>query len=362
MWTAFGIMLGNIMGVAFGGLAPDLGWRLMLGSTVVLPVIVCAQVYFCPESPRWLVQHNKVDKAFRSFRTLRPTDLQAARDLYYVYVNVELEKKINRGKNFFTMFFELFSVPRNRRATLASWIVMFMQQFCGVNVIAYYSTTIFTESGFSQSSALLASMGTGILNWVFALPAFFTIDTWGRRNLLLFTFPFLALCLLWTGFSFWIDPNNMTSKARVGMVTTGMYLFEIFYSPGEGPVPFTYSAEAFPLHVRDVGMSWATATTWCFNFILSFTWPHILTAFKPQGAFGWYATWCLIGWFLVLMFVPETKALTLEELDQIFSVPTHRHARYQIKNAVWHFRTWVMRRKLEPLPPFYEGLENSIAS
>lgn len=82
----FGIMLGNIMGVAFGGLAPDLGWyvflgralhfaltlsrRLMLGSTVVLPLIVCAQVYFCPESPRWLVQHNKVDKAFRSFRSM----------------------------------------------------------------------------------------------------------------------------------------------------------------------------------------------------------------------------------------------------------------------------------------------------
>ena len=55
MWTAFGIMLGNIMGVAFGpstGIPPSLGWRLMLGSTVVLPLIVCAQVYFCPESPR----------------------------------------------------------------------------------------------------------------------------------------------------------------------------------------------------------------------------------------------------------------------------------------------------------------------
>ncbi|KIN07190.1 hypothetical protein OIDMADRAFT_139816 [Oidiodendron maius Zn] len=362
MWTAFGIMLGNIMGVAFGGLAPDLGWRLMLGSTVVLPLIVCAQVYFCPESPRWLVQHGKVAKAFKSFRTLRPTDIQAARDLYYVYVNVELEKKINRGKNFFTMFYELFSIARNRRATLASWIVMFMQQFCGVNVIAYYSTTIFTDSGFSQSSALLASMGTGILNWVFALPAFFTIDTWGRRNLLLFTFPFLALCLFWTGFSFWIDAGNPSSKARVGMVTTGMYLFEIFYSPGEGPVPFTYSAEAFPLHVREVGMSWATATTWCFNFVLSFSWPHLLTAFKPQGAFGWYAGWCVIGWFLVLLFVPETKALTLEELDQIFSVPTRKHARYQIKYAMWHFRTWILRQKLEPMEPFYKGLENAIGS
>jgi len=235
-----------------------------------------------------------------------------------------------------------------------------MQQFCGVNVIAYYSTTIFTDSGYSESSALLASMGTGILNWVFALPAFFTIDTWGRRNLLLFTFPFLAICLLWTGFSFWIDPDNPFSKKRVAMVTTGMYLFEVFYSPGEGPVPFTYSAEAFPLPVRDVGMSWATATTWCFNFILSFTWPSLQSTFKSQGAFGWYAAWCVIGWFLVLMFVPETKALTLEELDQVFSVSTRKHASYQIKNAIWHLKVWVFRQKLEPMEPFYKGSEKFI--
>lgn len=192
-------------------------------------------------------------------------------------------------------------------------------------------------------------MGTGILNWVFAIPALFTIDRWGRRNLLLFTFPFLSIFLLWTGFSFWFTEN----KAKVGMVTTGMYLFEVFYSPGEGPVPFTYSAEAFPVTHRDVGMSWATATTWCFNFILSFTWPHLLTAFKPQGAFGWYAAWCVALWFLILLFVPETKALTLEELDQVFGVSTRRHMSYQLKNAVWHFETWVLRRKLAPLPEFY---------
>ncbi|KAJ9193046.1 hypothetical protein DTO021D3_4952 [Paecilomyces variotii] len=358
MWTAFGIMLGNIMGVAFMSLSDDLSWRLMLGSTVILPIIVCAQVYFCPESPRWLIEHGKINKAFQSFRVLRNSDIEAARDLYYAYVGIELEKKVNKGKNFFTMFIELFTVPRNARATLASWIVMFMQQFCGVNVIAYYSTTIFQESGYSIQSALLASMGTGILNWVFALPAFFTIDTWGRRNLLLFTFPFLAITLFWAGFSFWIEEGVRYSKKRLAMVTTGMYLFEVFYSPGEGPVPFTYSAEAFPLHVREVGMSWATATTWCFNFVLSFTWPHLMNAFQPQGAFGWYAAWCIVGWFLVLLFVPETKALTLEELDQVFAVPTSKHAAYQVKNAIWHFRVWILRQKLEPLPPFYQGAEN----
>ncbi|KAI9734298.1 MAG: hypothetical protein M1834_002402 [Cirrosporium novae-zelandiae] len=355
MWTAFGIMLGNIMGVAFMNVGNDLNWRLMLGSTVVLPLIVCAQVYYCPESPRWLVKKGRVRKAFESFRVLRPSNIQAARDLYYCYVNVEIEKKVSSGRS---LVLELFTIPRNRRATLASWIVMFMQQFCGVNVIAYYSTTIFTDSGYGLSNALLASMGTGILNWVFALPAFFTIDTYGRRFLLLVTFPFLSIFLFWTGFSFWID----ATKARLAMVTTGMYLFEVFYSPGEGPVPFTYSAEAFPLHIRELGMSWATATTWCFNFILSFTWPHLLTAFKPQGAFGWYAAWCIVGWFLVLLFVPETKALTLEELDQVFSVPTHKHAAYQIRSSVWFFKAKILRQKLEPMPPFYEGAEKLVDS
>jgi len=269
-------------------------------------------------------------------------------------VGVELEREANRGKNLFTKFIELFTVPRNRRATLATWIVMFGQQFCGVNIIAYYSTTIFETSGYSTTSALLASMGTGILNWVFAIPALFTIDRWGRRNLLLFTFPFLCFFLLWTGLSFgWGEKPESDKMKRVAMVTTGMYLFEVFYSPGEGPVPFTYSAEAYPVHVRDVGMSFATATTWCFNFILSFSWPDILAAFKPQGGFGWYAAWCAIIWVLVLLFVPETKARTLEELDQVFSVSTRKHASYQIKNAVWHFRTVVMRQKLEPLPPFW---------
>lgn len=83
--------------------------------------------------------------------------------------------------------------------------------------------------------------------------------------------------------------------------------FECFYSPGMGPVPFSYSAEAFPMHVRDVGMSWATATTWCFNFIIAFTFPALRTAFTSQGAFGWYAAWCIVLWILVILFMPETK-------------------------------------------------------
>lgn len=81
---------------------------------------------------RWYIQHEKPNKAFRSFQRLRFSNVQAARDTYYTHVGVELERKANKGKNLFTQFSELFTVPRNRRATLATWIVMFGQQFCGV--------------------------------------------------------------------------------------------------------------------------------------------------------------------------------------------------------------------------------------
>jgi MFS family permease len=147
---------------------------------------------------------------------------------------------------------ELFSVPRNRRAMQASQIVMFMQQFCGVNVIAYYSSRIFLDAGFQEINALGASMGFGVINFLFAIPAWFTIDNFGRRNLLLTTFPLMALCLFFTGFSFWIPSG---STAHIACIALGIYLFGIVYSPGEGPVPFTYSAEAYPLYIRPLGMS-----------------------------------------------------------------------------------------------------------
>ena len=127
-----------------------------------------SQVYFCPESPRWLISKGRYDKAYESIRRLRRSDIQAARDLYYIHVLLEAEKEIQTGRN---LFLEMFTVPRNRRATLASGIVMFMQQFCGVNVIAYYSSNIFSQSGFNPVQALLASFGFGLINWIFAFPA-----------------------------------------------------------------------------------------------------------------------------------------------------------------------------------------------
>ncbi|KAK2748615.1 hypothetical protein FQN55_004168 [Onygenales sp. PD_40] len=219
--------------------------------------------------------------------------------------------------------------------------------FCGVNVIAYYSSEIFLDAGFSQKASLAASFGFGVINWLFAIPAVYTIDTFGRRNLLLTTFPLMGLFLLFTGFSFWIptDGSETMRNAHTGCVALGIYLFGIVYSPGEGPVPFTYSAEAYPLYVRAYGMSLATATTWFFNFLLAITWPSLQEAFRPQGAFGWYAGWNIVGFVLVLLFMPETKGKTLEELDQVFSVPTAVHAKWGVGELGYVLRKYVLRQK-----------------
>ncbi|KAF8317882.1 hypothetical protein DL93DRAFT_2165313 [Clavulina sp. PMI_390] len=349
MWTAFGIMFGYISSLVFYhvGNKPHitgLGWRLMLGSAGLPALFVMAQVFMLPESPRWLMKKGRYTKAYESLCRLRNTPLQAARDLYYIHVLLKEEENVVRNRN---LALELFTIPRVRRATIASGIVMFMQQFCGVNVIAYYSSTIFQQGGFSVTSALLGSWGFGAVNFLFAIPAIYTIDTFGRRNLLLTTFPAMAVCLVITGAAFHIHAEH----ARIGVVCLGIYLYGCFYSPGEGPVPFTYSAEAFPLYIREVGMSWATAVCWLFNFVVALTFPRLLSAFTPMGAFFWYAAWNIVGFFLILLFVPETKSLSLEELDQVFNVPTHKQARYGIASFWNTFDRYVLRRNVPEIPP-----------
>lgn len=374
---AFGIMLGYIAGVIFRNVLqgdsktclPDasrerllsvqcsLNWRLMLASPMLLPLIAAAYVFTLPESPRWLLLKARqgktayYEKAFRSLCKLRHSRLQAARDLFLMHHLLDGEEKIKQNRN---RFVELWTVDRNRRALVASLTVMFLQQICGVNVMAFYSSEILSPV-LGDKAGLLASMGFGILNFLFALPAVYTIDTFGRRNLLLCTYPFLAFFQLLTAMGFLLPDR---SHSQTGLVLTGMYLFSIFYSPGQGPVPFVYSAESMPLYVRDLGMSMATATLWFFNFLLAVTFPRFQYSFGNTGAFGYYAAWCVVGWFMILFLVPETKNLTLEQLDARFSIPTRTHARWAVKEVTFVIQYHLLKRKGATRPVLKLPTEN----
>nr|AFN02854.1 putative MFS sugar transporter [Phakopsora pachyrhizi] len=353
-WTAFGVVLGDIVSVIFAEVKPDVAWRLMLGSTVVPPMIVCCLVSFVPESPLWYISKGWISDAYASMRSLRFCDLQASRDLFYTAKLLEIEKKKEQGKNSINLITDLWKVPRVRRAVQASSLVMLMQQFCGINVMAHYSSIIFLEAGYSETANKFLSMSFDIASWLFGIAAFYTIDTFGRRNLLLVAFPAMSVFLLLTGMAFYIPSDGVGSNTRLGVIATFIYLYMFSYGSGVGPVPFTYSAEAFPLYIRDLGMSLATAVSWLFNFVIVITFPLMLEAFKLQGTFGWYAGWCIIGWVAVFFTLPETKALTLEELDFVFSVPTAKHVSYQIKNLTHNLKRYILRQDVNPLPPLYQ--------
>ncbi|RFU30587.1 hypothetical protein B7463_g5716, partial [Scytalidium lignicola] len=284
----------------------------------------------------------------------------SARDLYYVHSQLVVEHEMAAGSTYITRLTELVTVPRIRRSTVASVVVFIGQQLCGLNIIAFYSSTVFVEAGATVRAALLASLGYGIVNFVFAFPALFMIDKFGRRSLLLSTFPHMAWTLLAAGLCFYIPKS---SNAHVGLVAFFVYIFTAFYSVGEGPVAFVYSAEAFPLSHREMGNSWAISVTFALASALSLTFPLMLNRFTPTGAFGFYAGMNILVFILIFLFVPDTSRYTLEELDYIFAVPSRRFISYQFRKVLpWAWKRYVLfkrNEKLEPLFHFERGQEQT---
>ncbi len=135
MWVAFGIMLGftgNLLVMNAG----DITWRLQFGSAFIPAVPLLLGIYFCPESARWLIKKGRHAKAYRSLLRVRNTPLQAARDLFYIHAqlvaeDVLIEDTGFKNDNFLSRAAELFTVPRIRRATQASGIIMIAQQMSG---------------------------------------------------------------------------------------------------------------------------------------------------------------------------------------------------------------------------------------
>ncbi|KAK0625407.1 hypothetical protein B0T17DRAFT_272539 [Bombardia bombarda] len=350
MWTAFGIFLGTAFNLAVWNTGA-INWRLMLGAPFIPAVPLVLLIYLCPESPRWYMKKNRYEKAWNSMIQLRNHPIQVARDMYYIHSQLELEDKLRKNTTYVKRFMELFTVPRIRRANLAAFVVMIAQQMCGINIIAFYSTSVFEEAGSSPFQALLASFGFGLVNWLFAFPAFWTIDTFGRRTLLLFTFPQMTWTLLAAGLFTLLEQGT----ARTALVALFVYLFAAFYSPGEGPVPFTYSAEVYPLSHREVGMGFAVATCLFWAAILNITFPFLLSSTGTVGAFGCYAGFNFVALIMIFFLVPETKQRTLEELDYVFAVPTHKFASYQLTQALpWWFKRWVLWRRDAQLKPLYQ--------
>ncbi|KAJ5753953.1 uncharacterized protein N7511_008106 [Penicillium nucicola] len=359
LWVVAGIFLGFAANVIVKDTG-DIAWRLQLGSAFIPSFILGLGIFFCPESPRWLMKHGRHAEAFHSMNRLRAHSIIAARDYYYSYIIYQEELKEARGAGYFSRMWDCFAVPRIRRANYGASTVMIAQQMCGINIISFYSSSIFENVGYTATQALYASLGYGAIQVVFTIPTLFLIDTKGRRTLTLITFPLMCIFLLAAGLS--LLKTDGSQGARIGPVVLFVYLFTIAYSLGEGPVAFQYSAEVFPTIQREQGMAWAVCINNTFAGILGLTFPRMTTVMTPTGAFGFYAGLNLIAWFMIFCFVRETKQLTLEELDQVFSVPTKKFIHYELTVWLpWFIKHYIFRQNIPRPPPIIATAEEALA-
>ena len=132
LWVVIGIFLGFCANVIVKDTGP-ISWRLQLGSAFIPSFVLMIGIYFCPESPRWLMKKNRHAEGFRSMSRIRSHNIIAARDYYYYYLLYKEEEKIAGGAGYFARLADCFRVPRIRRANYGASTVMLAQQMCGIN-------------------------------------------------------------------------------------------------------------------------------------------------------------------------------------------------------------------------------------
>ncbi|OQE34532.1 hypothetical protein PENCOP_c017G08193 [Penicillium coprophilum] len=269
LFDAFGIFLGFFCVFLVKG-----SWRVLLATAIIPAIVLLFLVFICPESPRFLIQRNRYVDAYKSLLELRGTPIQAARDLYYIHAQLQAEavtiwnphegnswwsepehlyayqKWIKRG-NFFKRMMYLATNPRTRRACMVALIVMASQQLCGINVLAFYSSSLLKPDSEYQMTLFTKpvqikwyNFGFGLANFLFTLPAYRFIDSRGRRPLLLISLIGMFSSLIAVSGFFNIE-DHQTRVILVAVFSSVFFVF--FYSIGAGPIPFTLSAEVFPL-------------------------------------------------------------------------------------------------------------------
>lgn len=426
VFDALGIFLGYTANL-FAYLAGEPAWRWQIASSAIPAyTLLWGVVFICWDSPRYLMKHEGVfqdrhkarkdhereaewsrkngrpalrdrlslrknpvgeyrSAAYETLLLLRGHPILAAKELIYAHCQLlvemhstsqsqaqDMDFSLRSQSDWLKRTWQIFSISYIRREAYAAGTAMISQQLCGINFLIFYSTSLFKSANSGPDwASLLLSWGLGLTNVLFAIPAYWLIESKGRRWLLITTTPLLAICMAGAAASF---KAPQFSSTELGLSTLFTYLFTIFYSPGLGPVPFTLSAEMFPLEHRMVGMSLAVSINFLGAGILTF---FSAAATNNQSyVLGAFAALNVVAFAFVWIFVREVAGgptrntsnrmtyLSLEELFYIFESPTMMHIKYQwTEQASYIWRTLQLwKGECEPPRTFREWDADNRAS
>lgn len=330
--NCLGITGGQLIAYAIGAGLDKVhnGWRIVVGISMIPAAVQFIGFIFLPETPRFMIMTNKIDKAIS---VLKKTHPNASHESILAKV-MELQSEDNEilGNPFqkwWTAVKELHTVPSNFRALFLSCALQMIQQLTGFNSLMYFSATIFKSVGFDDSTSV--SLVVASTNFVFTIIAFFLIDRVGRRRMLLISLPFVMGFLVLNAIAFhFIDVEFIGNDAIVHgnhhawgiVIIIAMICFVASYAVGIGNVPWQQS-EMFPQRVRGVGLSYACASNWSGSLIISSTFLTMLKEITPTGTFSLFTGFCFLAFIIIYFTYPELSNLELEEVQDILTGGFH---------------------------------------
>ncbi len=277
----------------------DNAWRWMFGLGAVPSVLFLLGVIWLPESPRWLMQVNRQEQARRVLGKIGDVN-------FAEHTVDDIKRSLVAGKQ--NAVSSSVWAPAVRGAVVVGILLAVFQQFCGINVVFNYTSTIFESVGASLNQQLFETVAIGAVNLVFTIIAMWQVDKLGRKPLMLagaagLSVIYVVLALL------------LKNQAAASLVSVFVLIAIALYATSLAPVTWVLIAEIFPNHIRARATTVAVIALWAAYFVLVFTFPVLAQKLGAYGPFYMYAGICVLGFFFVRMHVTETKGRTLEEIS-----------------------------------------------
>lgn len=293
----FGILIAFISNYLIGTIFDDQAWRWMLGVEAVPATIYLLLVLGVPESPRWLVlKQNDISGAKTLLEQLNPRE-------NIDKLILQIKKSVSKKAEATVFFSKRFQFP-----IILAFLLAFFNQLSGINFVLYYAPRIFEQAGVAAGDVLGASVSLGVVNLLFTLLGMYLIDRAGRKSLMYIGSFGYILSLIGVAWAF-------ATGAEGTVVVIFVSAFIASHAVGQGAVIWVFISEIFPNVVRDYGMSLGSGTHWVFAAIITLLTPTVLSAFSGAQIFGFFAFMMVLQLLFVWKIMPETKNLTLEEME-----------------------------------------------
>lgn len=294
----FGILVAYVSNY-FIGFVGEGAWRWMLGAEALPALLYVLFSLRIPESPRWLVLFKGDEVAGRAILSqIYPKDHVEA-----VVARIhESRVKFENSKSLL--------VRRFRTPVLFAFLIAFFNQVSGINFVIYYAPRIFESAGLSESLGLLSTAGIGLVNLTMTMLGIYLIDRAGRRTLILIGSVGYIVSLALLSYTFFQEDFGGYA------VPAYLFLFIASHAVGQGSVIWVFISEIFPNSVRGKGQSLGSGTHWVFAALITLTMPAILSKFSGGPIFAFFALMMLIQLVWALIYMPETKGVSLEDLEK----------------------------------------------